>query len=351
MSKAEVLDFCTRCMLAVQTKRRHAEELAAVLAEADYRGHFSHGFNRLEMYVGDVEGKMTSIENEPVILKETAATAYVDGKNCLGPVVGNFCMDLAIRKARSAGVGWVVAKGSNHYGIAGWYSLRASEKGLLGLSFTNTSPLVYPTRGKELTLGTNPITLAAPATSKQDEFVLDMATSTAALGKIEMCRRKKVPIPTGWAADKEGIVTNDAETAIKGGLLPLGGEESTGGYKGYGLSMMVEIFCGILGDACWGPNVRKWMDHGREANLGQCFIALDPDAFAPGFPERMTQFAHTMRSATPVDPSLPVLVPGDPERQHSSKCDREGIPYPPVLIDSMNALADRLHVPRLQTLK
>ncbi|TMS35064.1 hypothetical protein L596_002539 [Steinernema carpocapsae] len=179
----EVKRFIVDCMSKVGTDRSHAQQLADVLVCGDYRGHYSHGLNRLDMYVRDVDKKVCLGTGEPKILKERAASAWVDGNNLLGPVVGNFCIDLAIKKAKEAGVGWVVAKGSNHFGIAGWYTLRALEQGLIGMSFTNTSPIMYPTRSAKAALGTNPLSLAASGING-DSFVLDMATTTVAIGKL-----------------------------------------------------------------------------------------------------------------------------------------------------------------------
>merc|ERR1711962_304046 len=166
------------------------------------------------MYVKDIKSGICAKDGEPEVERESAATALVDGKNLLGPVVGNFCMNLAIKKAKETGIGWVCARGSNHYGIAGWYALRASDKGLIGISFTNTSPLVAPTRAKTAALGTNPIAVSAPSSDPQDPFVLDMATCTVAVGKIELQKRKQEPMPEGWAINKEGRVTQDSAEAL-----------------------------------------------------------------------------------------------------------------------------------------
>ncbi|KRT82930.1 hypothetical protein AMK59_4199, partial [Oryctes borbonicus] len=135
---------------AVGTQRDHANVMADLLVEADYRGHYSHGMNRLDMYVKDVKSGTCDGKATPKILKETPATAWVDGQNGMGAVVGNFCMDLAIKKAKEVGVGWVAAKGSNHFGIAAMYTMQAIKEGMLGMSFTNTSPFLAPTRSKEV---------------------------------------------------------------------------------------------------------------------------------------------------------------------------------------------------------
>ncbi|ESO03740.1 hypothetical protein HELRODRAFT_191945 [Helobdella robusta] len=344
----EVKAFIERSMTAVGTRPAHATALAENLTMADYRGHFSHGLNRLEMYVKDIQSGITVSDKEPVILKESAATAHVDGSNLLGPIVGKFSMEIAIKKAKEAGVGFVSAKGSNHYGIAGFYSLMACEQGLLGMSFTNTSPLVLPTRGRKACLGTNPLSLAAPGKGV-DTFVLDMATSSVALGKIELNAVKKIKIPRGWGADGTGHVTEDPDLCIKeGGLLPLGGAEETSGYKGYGLAMLVEIFCGILSGGEFGPRIRKWKETNRVANLGQCYIAINPDNFAPGFTDRMQILMNLCRQSDLAEGEKEILIAGDPERKHINKCDRAGgITYHPNVIALLDVMADKLKIERI----
>ncbi|XP_070534633.1 uncharacterized oxidoreductase YjmC-like isoform X2 [Ptychodera flava] len=346
----EAREFIERCIESVGTKPKHATALAEVLVMADYRGHYSHGMNRLEMYVDDIKRGTSVSDKEPTVVKETVATGYVDGGNLLGPVVGKFCMELAIKKAKEAGIGWVVANGSNHYSIAGWYSMMAVEQGLLGMSFTNTSPLVVPTRAKQCLLGTNPISCAAPA-KDGDSFVLDMATSAVAVGKVELCDRKESSIPNGWGVDAKGKQTNDPKAVLNGGgLLPLGGTEESSGYKGYGLGMMVEVFCGIMANGEFGPNIRKWRDAERVANLGQCFVAIDPGAFAPGFEDRMQRMMDICRSQEPAEGEMEVLVPGDPERKHMKKVEDEGgLQYHTNLIKALDVLASELKVEKIKT--
>lgn len=304
---AESKRFMTDCFLAVNVPRDHAEAMADLLVGADYRGHFSHGMNRLEMYINDLAINSTDGGVVPVILKETPSTAWVDGRNGLGVVVGNFCMDLAIKKAKAVGVGWVCAKGSNHYGIASWYVLRALKEGLMGLTTTNTSPLMAPTRSKVAALGTNPLSFGAPA--KDDKFLLDMATTAVAVGKVEIQRRKGDPLPDGWAQDPSGNQTNDAELAFSTGcLMPLGGPEISSGYKGYGLGAMVDILSGVSAGAKYSKKVRKWTHAGANtaADLGQVFIAVDPNCFAPGFEDRMTDFNGCLRGCEPVSTKISI---------------------------------------------
>lgn len=348
---SEVKRFAIDVMTSVDTARCHAEQLADVLAEADRRGHYSHGLNRLDMYMRDIQKNACKKSGEPQIVRERAATAWVNGNNLLGPVVGNFCTDLAVRKAKQSGIGWVVANRSNHFGIAGFYSMRAAAQGCIGLVFTNTSPIMYPTRASVPALGTNPLTLAANGLG-EDSFVLDMATTAVAIGKVEIADRKGNPVPDSWGVAAGGNVTTDSSKILHGGgLLPLGGAEQSGGYKGYGLAALVEIFCGILGGAHWGPNVRKWLSTTADADLGQCFAAIDPEAFAPDFKERMQNFIDTLRGLTPSGEDN-VLVAGDPERQHIEMVERcSGIPYHPNQIKFAEGLSAKLGVKPLEVKK
>ncbi|CAF0891195.1 unnamed protein product [Adineta ricciae] len=340
--KDEIFSFIVRCMLKVDTRPSHAEVLADNLSMADYRGHYSHGLNRLDMYVNDIRNETTAKDGDPVILKESPGTALVDGQNLLGPYVGKFCMNLAMEKAKKIGIGLVAARRSNHFGIAGYYSLKAVDNDLIGWAFTNTSPLVVPTRSKAQSLGTNPIAFGAPARNG-DSFVLDMATSTVALGKVEISQRRGSDIPNTWGVNAEGVpVTKPQEVQ---GLLALGGPEESSGYKGYGLAMMVEILCGILSGSHFGPWIRSWKSGTSEANLGQCFIAINPNAFEDDFDQRLQKLINYCRSLPPTETGKPVLIAGDPERAHMALCDKlGGIPYPPSQIEFLRSLARSLKV-------
>ncbi|XP_018574231.1 uncharacterized protein LOC108913209 isoform X2 [Anoplophora glabripennis] len=301
--------------------------------------------NRLELYINDILGGTVDPKAVCSVEKQTVATALVNGNNGLGAVVGKFCMDLALEKAREAGIGMVVVHDSNHYGIAGIYALQAAKKGFMGLSFTNTSPCMVPTRAKDAALGTNPLSFAAPGLNG-DSFVLDMATTCVAMGKIEIQERKGHPIPEGWALNSQGKIETDAKVAREASrMLPLGGEEINSGYKGYGLALMVEILCGILSGSAYGPNIPRWGSHKVIANLGQAFIAIDPNNFVPDFEGRLTTLMDYLRNMAPVESDKPVLVHGDPERTHMSEVDkRGGLCYVSNQLEANAQLAKRLKV-------
>lgn len=315
---AEAKRFMVDCLIAAGVSPEHSEILAKNLIEADYRGHYSHGMNRLQMYIRDVQGGFCNPRATPTIEKETVATALVNGNNGFGAVVGKYCMELAIEKAGNVGVGLVSVHSSNHYGIPGVYALQAINKHMIGMTFTNTSPLMVPPGAKEPVLGTNPLAIGAPGLD-DDSFLLDMATTTVAVGKIELAKRKGISIPEGWALNEDGQTeTNPTIAFNKPKLTPIGG------YKGYGLGMLVEVLCGILSGSNYGPNIGKWGAPQQVSNLGHCFIAINPKMFADGFETRMSDLMNLIRRMTPAQPDKPVLVPGDPERIHMEKVNKEG---------------------------
>ncbi|XP_069682035.1 uncharacterized oxidoreductase YjmC-like [Periplaneta americana] len=351
VSLQEVSRFCMDALVNIGVNVEFAQQMADMLVAADYRGHYSCGLKKLGIHVEDIKRKVCNGNARPTILRETAATAWVDGNNGMGPVVGNFCMDIAIQKAKKSGIGWVVAKGSNDFGIAMWYSRLALEHDMVGMAFSNTPPVMAPTRAKQAALGSNPISMAAPGL-RGDSFILDMATTAASLQKIEMYQRRQEPIPNGWALDSAGRLTTDPNVALETGcLMPLGGLEDTSGHKGYGLALMVETLCGILGGAAYGPYIKKEGDYDRPANLGQCFVAINPECFAPGFKERMSDLMNTLRAMEPADPRKPVLVPGDPERLHMLRVDKQGgILYSENQIKALMDVANELKIQPLNIL-
>uniref|UniRef100_A0A915CTR1 Malate dehydrogenase n=1 Tax=Ditylenchus dipsaci TaxID=166011 RepID=A0A915CTR1_9BILA len=336
----EMHQFVVDCMAKVGVEQDQAAQLAELLIEADLRGHYSHGLNRLHVYLEDVLGGVSK-NGSPKIVKQKSGTALVDGDNSLGVVVGNFCTDLAIELAKEHGIGWVVANHSNHYGICAHYGNRMANHGLVGMTFTNTSPCLFPANSSQMGLGSNPICVTAnastqlPNINQKDSFCLDMATSTVAFGKIE------------WGADPHGKpTTNPKEILEGGGLLPLGsGGEQSAAYKGTGLGMMVELFCGILAGSSFGKNVRQWREVNVNANLGQCFVALDPECFAPGFADRLQTFMDETRGLTPADANKPVLVAGDPERKQISECKKAGgIVYNAAIIEQLTKVGSTYKV-------
>lgn len=226
-------------------------------------------------------------------------------------------MRMAIEKAHRFGIGFVCARGSNHYGISGYYTRMAMERGMIGLSCSNASPLMVPPNGAARGVGSNPLSFAMAATGG-DQFILDMASTTAGLCKIKLAEAQGKKIPEGWAINERGKSLTDPREALKSRmLLPLAD------YKGFGIALMVELFCGILSDSDVGPQIRDWTSHDRVANLGQAFIAIYPDVFAPGSRNRLAHLLSHLRDL-PHKGDKPVIVPGDMQKMNMDKVDKEG---------------------------
>ncbi len=343
--------FCDEVLAKLKVPRPDAAIVTDVLVLADLRGIESHGVARLGRYVtGLKEGYMRPTD-ESTIVRETKATALIDGGQSLGQVVGKKGMDLAIKKAKETAVGIVSVRNSNHYGIAGYYSLMALDHDLLGISLTNAAPLVVPTFGRTAILGTNPISLTAP-TDKETPFVLDMATSTVPRGKIEVYERLGKPIPHGWAVDETGKSTTIPSAVLTalakrlgGGLLPLGGEgEELGGHKGYGLALLVDVLSGVLSGAATGLAV--YADEKRP-DVGHFFMALDPAAFRPldEFKRDMDRLARELKDSPKAHGQSRIYVAGEKSFARVEKYRREGIPLGSKVVENLKKIGGELGVP------
>jgi len=225
VQEAKLKDFCNKVWMKLGVPAQDARITTDVLVLADLRGIESHGVARLPRYYTDLKNGWTKPTDQSKIVKETKATAMIDGAQSLGQVVGHKAMELAIKKAKETAVGIVSVRNSHHYGIAGYYSLMTLEHDLIGMSMTNAAPLVVPTFGRNAILGTNPISMTAPA-GKEKAFVLDMATSVVPRGKLEVYDRQGKKVPLGWAVDKTGRGTDDAH-AVLDAVQEIGRRDST----------------------------------------------------------------------------------------------------------------------------
>ena len=289
------------------------------------------------------------------IIHETPSTAVVDGDSGLGLVVAPFAMQVAIEKAKKVGTGWVSVQNSNHFGIAGYHAMMALQYDMLGIAMTNASPLVAPTFSIDKMLGTNPICVAAPA-CKEPAFVADLATTTAANGKLEILQRKNLETPTGWVQDEEGNESHDPHILKKGGaLLPLGGDREHGSHKGYALGAVVDIFSALLSGANYAPWVPPFPAYvpmpaqqpGK--GIGHFLGAMRIDAFRPAdeFKKDMDHWIQGFRSCKTIPGEEKVLVPGDPEREFEAIRSRDGIPLLTPVVDDLQSLAEKFGLPVL----
>ncbi|MDP6443954.1 MAG: Ldh family oxidoreductase [Pirellulaceae bacterium] len=329
-----------------------AERAAEILLASDLRGIDSHGMARLPHYVEQLRIGRLNAAPEIRIVRETASTATIDGDNGMGLVVGPFANELAMRKARRCGSGWVAVRNTNHFGIAGYYPMRCAENDLIGLAMTNASSLVAPLWSADRMMGTNPLAIAFPAAT-EPPVVIDMATSAVAFGKIVLARYAGESIPAGWAVDAGGAPLTDPQSFDnRCALAPLGGSRETGGHKGYCLASMVDILCGVLSGACWGPFAPMFFDLQSSAEsevgkgLGHFFGAWSLDGFmdADEFKRRLDHWINVFRQATPAAGTEGPLIPGDPERLAEVDRRRNGIPLAPQVAEQLANLSAELGV-------
>ncbi|AEC52766.1 malate dehydrogenase [Pyrococcus sp. NA2] len=346
--KDELFSFVVRVLTKLGVPEEDAKIVADNLIMADLRGIESHGVQRLKRYVDGILSGAVNLRPNIRILREGPSYALVDGDEGLGQVVGYRAMRIAIEKARKSGIGVVVVRNSNHYGIAGYYALMAAEEGMIGISMTNSRPLVAPTGGIERVLGTNPIAIAAPTRGRP--FLLDMATSVVPIGKLEVYRRKGKPIPKGWAIDREGNLTTDVEEVFNGGsLLPLGGlGELFGGHKGYGLSLMVDILSGILSGGTWSKHVKNTNEKG--SNVCHFFMAIDIEHFIPleEFKERMSEMIEEIKRSKKHKDFERIWIHGEKGFLTMETRLKLGVPIYKKVLEELNEIAKKVGVEGLR---
>jgi len=297
-----------------------AKIAADILITADQRGVSSHGLQGLKRYTNGLKTGVMKPVTEIRVVKETPNTLLISGGDGLGQVVAYKAMKLVIDKALNNNIAFAAVRDSNHYGIAGYYSMMALEHDLIGFSITNSTPFVVPTHGKNAVIGTNPISIAVPA-GKERPFVLDMAASTVPQGKLEVYEREGKTMPITWAIDELGNATEDIPRVLAnlldrkgGGLLPLGGaEEEGGGHKGYGLCFAVDIFSGVLSGSAFGTNLYAKKD--APAKVSHFFGALKIDAFIEPalFKSMMDGYINMLKNSEKAAGSDRIFIHGEKE--------------------------------------
>ncbi len=297
-----------------------------VLLCADRRGIESHGVARLKRYVDGIKSGMMKTDPDIKTIVETPVSMVVDGDGGMGQIVAYHTMKKCIEKAKDNYMCFASIRNSNHYGIAGYYSMMALEAGMIGISFTNSAPLVVPTFGKNAVLGTNPVSFGIP-TQKHKAYVLDMATSTVPRGKLEVKARLEEPIPDTWATDERGEPTTDAQRVLDnllerkgGGLLPIGGVGMlNGGHKGYGMAAIVDIFSGVLSGGAVGKDV--YGKKGQPAEVAHFIGAINPAAFTglDSIAKKMDYYIDMLTGSEKAPGQDRIYVAGEPEYENADK--------------------------------
>ena len=325
-----------------------------VILDADRRGIASHGIGRLKPIYYDriVKDKIQFPVTRFEVIRDSKATAVVDGHLGMGMVIAKRCMEMAIAKAREHGLGMVVARNSTHYGIAAYYPMMACEAGMIGLTGTNARPSIAPTFGVENMLGTNPLVFAMPS-DEPFPFTNDYATSITQRGKIELFAREGKAMPAGWVIDHQGRTKTNPKQAIEelvegtAALAPLGGiGEETGGYKGYGYATVVEILSAALQQ---GAFMRKLMgvdESGQKApyRLGHFFLVIDIELFTSleSFKQITGNILRELRASKKAPGAERIWTCGEKEYYISLDREKHGVPVDGGLQKQLVAMRDEL---------
>jgi LDH2 family malate/lactate/ureidoglycolate dehydrogenase len=342
INAAQVVDpdglehFVTLVLTDHGLSNEDAGAAARALVETDIRGQHTHGVWFLPRYVTGLRGGGINAHANPRVISETAATALVDGEGGLGALVAVRATEVAARKAKQAGCATVLVRNSNHFGAAGYYSSQLAEQGMLGFAAANSMPALAAPGAKVRMLGSQPISFAAEDPDGKGPVVLDMALSLVAGTKITQARERGEQIPADWAVGNDGLPTTDPERFFDGGALaPLGG------YKGYGLAVLVEILCGVLSGAGVTSGVRSHHPT-TPSDTGHWLLAIDVEAFMPReqFRERLAALRTEVHDAPVADGFPPVILPGEPEFRHAAETAERGLELEPLIWNAMVKLAD-----------
>ncbi|MEW6545695.1 MAG: Ldh family oxidoreductase [Bacillota bacterium] len=342
-------DLVARILERVDVPPDQAEIIADVLVRADLRGIESHGVQRLNTYyLNRLRVGRINPRTEVTVVQRSAGLAVLDANNGMGQVAGVHAMRMCLEMAAEVGMAAVLVRNSNHYGIAGYYAMMALPHDMIGISLTNSQPLVIPTYGRKRIIGTNAISVAAPA-GEERPFVLDMATSVVPIGRIEVYSRRRDKVPPHWGADEAGKPTDNPDRILHGGgLFPLGGPAETSGYKGYGLASVVDILCGVLSGAGFLTHVFPPGDpQGRPSNVGHFFAAIKIDAIMPPaqFKARLDQFIRELKNSPKEEGQDRIYLAGEKEFEAEEERAREGIPVNAVVLEEIRNNCRELGVP------
>lgn len=294
-----------------------AEIQLSLLLDAELRGVASHGLLRLPRVLERIANGVTDPASPAAFEWRASALLDVDGRQGLGPVVAMHALDRICGRARETGVASAVIRNCDHLGMLAWYAEHVAGRGQVLIALTVSEALVHPWGGRQAMLGTNPIAIGIPTDS--NPFVFDMATSLVSMGKIHDHANRGVPIPEGWALDAEGNATTDATAAKAGAIAPFGGA------KGYGLGLAFELLVTSLTGAAIGPAVRGTLDSDIPCNKGDVFIVIESHH---GMASVVSRFMDELRNSPPIDPAVPVRVPGDRARSTRERRAAEEITLP-----------------------
>jgi len=330
-------DFIYRLFLAAELADDHAREAAHILVEADLRGVWSHGVARVPMYLERMRKGVMKPRPAITVQRVAPAAALVDGDDGFGLIVAPRAMREAIDIAKTQGIGLAGVRRSNHFATNAYYVERAAEAGCIGMAFTNASPALAPWGAATAFLGASPFGFAAPAADGQT-FLIDMAMSRVARGKLKFAAARGESVPEGYALDKDGNPTMDGKAAFEGTMLPFGE------YKGAALSWMMDVLGGVFTGAAFGGEVgNPFSGMDRPANVGHVFLAIRADLFMPrdAFKARMATLDARAKALPRAAGFAEIQSPGEPEARRKRQNSQRGIPVPPNVLNDLRIEAER----------
>jgi LDH2 family malate/lactate/ureidoglycolate dehydrogenase len=334
--------FVTQVLQGNGVPASNAEIIADCLVQADLRGVDTHGMNRIPSYMERIRQGVLDPTAEPVFKQVTPVVGQVDGQNAFGFLSAHLGMKHAIGMAQTYGIGMVSIKHSNHFGMSAWIVQQAIDAGMMSLVFTNSSPALPVWGGKEKLMGVSPIACGAPA-GMAPPFILDMAPSVAARGKIYKAKRRGEKIPLDWALDKNGSQTDDPAAALEGVMLPMGGP------KGSGLSIMMDVFSGVLSGSAFAGHVTNPYDPSKPADTGHFLVAIKPDLFLSldDFKGRMDYLYQRVVGCERMTGVERIYFPGEVEQITATKRSISGIPLIKAEVGALNDEAKKVGMPQL----
>ena len=345
LSIADAEGFIARALEAEKVPVADAKIIANLMVQSDLVGADGHGIFRLPAYLKRIRAGGVNLQPNIRVEREQGATALINGDNALGHLVMNRAVELALEKVKQHSVCWIGSHFGNHSGAASVYVRKLAEQGYIGIYMAvGNANHMAPWGGIDLLLSTNPIAIAVPA-GKEPIVLLDIATTVAAYGKVKVAAQKGESIPDDWMIDKQGKPITDPKRSAEGSLLPIGG------YKGYGLAVMIGLLAGALNNAAVGKGTIDFnAHHDLVTNTGQTIIAVDPSAFGnkDDFIARVIELVNDLKSSTTLPGVKEIRVPGEGAAKTMAERQRLGIPVSPELLDALNTCARECGITALE---
>jgi LDH2 family malate/lactate/ureidoglycolate dehydrogenase len=334
----ELTEFATKIFENTGMTHEDASVIGHDLIKANLRGIDSHGISRIPMYVERLSKGLVNPRPDVTVKNVAGAVSLVDGDNGMGFIASHRATDEAVKLAEKNGIGLVGVHRSTHFGMGALYALQAIEAGYISMIFTNSSPAIAMWGGRTTFLGASPIAAGIPG-GKYAPYVMDMAMTVIARGKIRLAEMKGEPIPQGLALDVDGNPTTDAGKAFEGVCLPFGG------VKGSVLATLMDLMSGVLTGANFGGDVKSlYFDHSEPQNVGHLFFAIKPDLFMSleNFDARMDEFYERIKKLPRAANVDEIMLPGEPEERREQQRRKEGVPITSNVIEDLTKEGERV---------